>query len=371
MSNRKRKLVLVLGSFRMGGAERMMINLANELNNSAEVTMLILTGGEDLKKELDPAVKIISFTHKKTLNAFFHLRKFLIKENLDALICTQIHVNLLCMLVKYFSSFSTKIILREATTPGVHFRLNKGFRIFITHRLMNWLYPKADAVVVNSVASGDDLKENNFVAAERLHLIYNPVVTGNFRIKMNEPGHHDFFGSQPVYISVGRLAEAKNYPLLIRAFAKVLVKMEARLIIIGEGNERKSLEGIISEMKLKSKIDLAGQMQNPYPLMKKADVFVLSSDYEGLPNALIEAMACGTQVVTTNGAGGAAEVVMNGELGLLVPVNDVDALAGAMIFALDKKISQEKLINSTTRFDSVKVASEYLALVEKVCNGNR
>jgi glycosyltransferase involved in cell wall biosynthesis len=147
----------------------------------------------------------------------------------------------------------------------------------------------------------------------------------------------------------------------------VLDKIDARLIIVGEGRERKNLEALVNDMNLRDKIDFTGQLLNPFPLVRRSDVFVLSSDYEGLPNSLIEAMACGTQVVSTDGEGGAGEILMNGALGRLIPVNDAGALTTAMIIALEKKIPREELVRSTERFDAAKVAAEYFSLLEKVC----
>lgn len=368
MNDKKLKLSFVVGSLRMGGAERMMINLANQLSKQTEVTVIQMTKGSDLIHELDPSLHIFSFSGRRTLGAFLPLIKYLKKAKPDVLISTQIHVNILCMLAVLISGQRLKVILREATTPGIHFSLNKSLRTSITRKLMKWLYPKADAVVVNADAVLLDLIENKFASQEKISMIYNPVITENFRNMLQENISHPFFGVAPVFISVGRLAKAKNYSLLIHAFAKVLEKMDARLVIIGEGVERKSLEATISEMKLEGKINLTGQLKNPYPLMRRADVFVLSSGYEGLPNSLIEAMACGTQVVSTDCSGGSREILLDGKLGSLVPVNDAGALAGAMVNALDMRVSKADLIKSSERFETETVASQYFSLIEKVCN---
>ena len=368
--DKNRKVAFVAGSLRMGGAERMMVNLANELCAKADVYMILLTPGDDLVSELDPAVRLIHLNRKRTLNAFMPLRKFLKDEKPDVLISTQIHVNLFCMALKGIFKIPVKIILREATTPGVHFRLNSSFRNSITRKLMLWLYPKADAVVVNAAAAREDVITNRFVPAEKVKLIYNPVINSRFMEKRKAEYAHRFFGSAPVFISVGRLAPAKNFSLLLHAFAKVLEHRDARLILVGEGEERKKLEALIERLNIRDKADLTGQIANPLPLVRQSDVFVLSSTYEGSPNSLIEAMACGTQVVSTAGAGGASEILMQGALGALVPVNDIEAMTIAMEEALNKKVDRETLMKSAERFDASKSGSEYFSLVEVICNTN-
>ena len=367
MDSGKVKVAMVTGSLRLGGAERMMLNLANELNKKAEVILVRLTEGDDLSDEVDQSVRTVSFGKRRTMAAFFRLRKFLKREKPDALISTQIHVNLFCMLVKLMTGVQTKIILREATTPGVHFAANAGFKTTITRKLMRWLYPKSSAVVVNSAATGRDMIENGFALTGKVHLVYNPVLTDNFKKKIAEKGSHRFFGKAPVFISVGRLAAAKNIRLLIQAFANVIKKVDARLIIVGDGAERKNLEDLVARLKLADKVDFTGQLINPFPLVSKADVFVLPSDYEGSPGALVEAMACGIQLVSTNSSGGAGEILMEGKLGALVPVNDEDALAAAMLGALEKKIPREALAAGAGRFESAAAAGAYLSLIYKIC----
>lgn len=369
MSERKLKLFFVMGSLRMGGAERMMINLANRLCNRAGVTMITLSQGNDLEKELDPSLRFIPFGSVRVINSFLPFIRFLKKEKPDVIISTQIHVNILCMLAVIFSGVRIKVILREATTPGFHFDMNKGIRSSITRQLMKWLYPRADAVVVNATSAGKDMVDNHFAPQKKVSIIYNPVITENFRKKIQEKTVHPFFGQAPVFIGIGRLAKQKNFPLLIRAFDGVLKKTDARLIIVGEGNERENLSEIISALKLNDKVDMPGQLLNPYPLLCRADTFVLSSGYEGLPNALIEAIACGVQVISTDCPGGSREILLNGKLGELVPVNDAPALAEAMLKSLQKRIPPEELKRSASRFDAEEIASTYFSLVKKICNG--
>lgn len=367
MDESRKKVALVIGSLRLGGAERMMVNLANALCKQTDLTLIVLNQGNDLQSEIAPGVRTIFLNGSRTMNNFFPLLKLLKREKFDALVSTQIHVNIFCMAVKMFSGIRTKIILREATKPGTHFKLNPGLKNRLNRKLVQWLYPKADAIVLNSTASKNDIVANGFAEEKNTAVILNPVITDAFRKMRNEKVSHRFFGFAPIYISVGRLSKSKNFPLLIEAFQKVLEKKDARLIIVGDGAERKNLESTAALKGIRDKIDFTGQLLNPFSLLKTSDVFVLSSDYEGSPNALIEAMSCGVQLVSTDSPGGAGEVLENGLVGALVPLRDSKSLADAMLAALDKKISPEVLEKSASRFESEKIAAEYLSLIQRVC----
>ena len=140
-------------------------------------------------------------------------------------------------------------------------------------------------------------------------------------------------------LAAGRLVALKGFDTLLRAFARVRQQMPARLVILGEGSERSNLERLAAELGVAADVDMPGFDPNPFRYMKRAGVFVLSSRYEGLPNVLIQAMACGCPVVSTDCPNGPAEILDGGRYGPLVPVDDVEALAYAMAQALAGKVA--------------------------------
>src|SRR5262249_37227290 len=146
------------------------------------------------------------------------------------------------------------------------------------------------------------------------------------------PLSHPWFapGSLPVILGVGRLTWQKDFPTLIKAFALVRSRQPARLLILGEGEKRLELETIVKELGLAADVCLPGYVDNPFAYMHRCSAFVLSSASEGLPNSLIEAMACGAPVISTDCASGTAEILENGRYGPLVPVGDVEAMATAI-----------------------------------------
>jgi len=175
---------------------------------------------------------------------------------------------------------------------------------------------------------------------------------------------------KPVVIAVGRLVKQKNYSLLIRSFSEVKSRVDARMIIVGEGAERQRLESLVKELGLCECVDLPGYMPNVHGLVARADLFVLSSNYEGLPNALLEALAVGTPAVSTNCLSGPSEILCNGAAGDIVPVNDCSAMANAIIVNLTKPERTQKLFNKAKdrlkEFDQVKIMTEYSELLSDI-----
>jgi glycosyltransferase involved in cell wall biosynthesis len=187
------------------------------------------------------------------------------------------------------------------------------------------------------------------------------------KLSKQQPVHHWFTPkSKPVLLGVGRLTEQKDFETLIHAFHKVQFEIESNLIILGDGPERPKLEALVKELELVQKVSLPGFMQNPYSYMAHADLFILSSRFEGLPTALIEAMACGTPVIATDCITGPAEILENGRYGHLVPVGDVDALSKGIIDSIHKPNSKEMLQKRAQIYSVENATKAYVELITQV-----
>jgi glycosyltransferase involved in cell wall biosynthesis len=199
-------------------------------------------------------------------------------------------------------------------------------------------YGLADVVTAVSQGVADDLaaafgRQKNWVK-----VIYNPIVSDEIITKSRQPAEHEFFQDKdiPVILSVGRLEPQKDYPVLLKAFARVRKNRSCRLIILGQGFDRPALEKLVDDLEIGKDVSLPGYADNPYAYMKQASLFVLSSIHEGLPTVLIEALACGCPVVSTDCPSGPMEILEGGKWGQLVPMKDVDALAAAIEASLSK-----------------------------------
>jgi glycosyltransferase involved in cell wall biosynthesis len=196
-------------------------------------------------------------------------------------------------------------------------------------------------------------------------VIYNPVITDEFPALASQAPDHPWFspGQPPVILGVGRLTPAKDFANLIRAFTEVRRQRKARLIILGAGQEGDGLEALARELGVANDVALPGFRPNALAYMRAAAVFVLSSAWEGLPTVLIEALAAGTLVVSTDCPSGPREILQDGRLGALVPVGDAGALAKAIVHALDKPSATVPL-DALTPFTMDAAVDHYLHLVE-------
>ena len=205
--------------------------------------------------------------------------------------------------------------------------------------------PWADEIITVSAGVADDLAAATRIARSRMKVKNNPGVSTELLEQSREPVHHPWFapGQPPVVLAAGRLKPQKDYPTLLRAFAKVRAKMETRLVILGEGDDRASLGVLADDLGINDDVYLAGFQENPFKFMSKAGVFVLASKFEGLPGVLIQALACGAPVVSTDCPSGPREILEDGKWGPLVPVGDVDRMADEIATVLSRQAAGEDL----------------------------
>ena len=203
------------------------------------------------------------------------------------------------------------------------------------------------------------------MARERVHTIYNPVVTGDLDRKAREPVEHPWIGGDgpPVILAAGRLSAQKDFSTLLVAFARLLTRRPARLVVLGKGKRKPRLVSLARRLGVAEHVDFPGFADNPYAFMARASLFVLSSWYEGLPTVLIEAMACGCPVVSTDCLYGPREILEDGKHGPLVPVGDAEALAAAMARTLDAPPRPEALRERASFFNAARAIDRYEELL--------
>jgi glycosyltransferase involved in cell wall biosynthesis len=228
------------------------------------------------------------------------------------------------------------LVVNEQNTISLTTQHTRRRRQRLVPTLIKHFYPWADYIIGNSQGVAADLGKITGLPAERIRVIYNPVVTPELQAKTQAPLQHPWFapGQPPVLLAVGRLTQQKDFPTLIQAFAEVRRHQAARLLILGEGPDRPQLEGLIKTLNLEQDVALFGFVENPYAYMARAALFILSSRWEGLPTVLIEALFCGVPVVATDCPSGPREILAGGQYGALTPMQDVATLAATMRTAL-------------------------------------
>ena len=226
-------------------------------------------------------------------------------------------------------------------------------------------YPYADAVVGVSRGVTAELSEISGLPLERTHTIYNPGVPVDLARKARESGDHPWLDdpAPPVILAIGRLREVKDFPTLLSAFGRLLTRCPARLIVLGEGPQRRNLLSPARKLQIVEHVDFPGFVKNPYAFLAKASLFALSSRHESLSNVLIEAMACGFPVVSTDCPFGPREILEGGRLGELVPVGDAEALAAAMFRTLDAPPQRHALQERAAYFNIERSVDQYERLL--------
>ena len=238
----------------------------------------------------------------------------------------------------------------------------------LTRRLLHRArrsYPYADEVVGVSHGITSEFSKIPSLSGDRVHTVYNPIGIDYIKCKSREPVSHRWLISSdcPVIVAIGKLIKRKDFATLLHAFARVVPKRKARLIVLGEGRFRSSLLSLANRLGIAECVDFPGFAENPFAFLAKADLFVLSSRNEGLPTVLIEAMVCGCPVVSTDCDFGPREILEDGRHGPLVPVGEPEALASAMLSVLDNPPRREALQTRAEFFDAARAVNRYEELL--------
>lgn len=341
MEPTKKKLVsFFLPSLQGGGAEKVTLNIIKGfLEQGHQVDLVLAQTTGPFLKDVPPNCRIVDLKAKRLAVSFPTLISYLIKEQPIALISGLNYANIIAILSVKAARVSTKAIVVVHSTLSRSIQNARGIRQKLIPFLMQLSYPKTNIVVAVSQGVADDLKNVLSLSEDKVKVIYNPVVDNELLQKADHFVQHEWFqkGSPPVIIAVGRLIKAKDYPTLLWAFGEVKREMDCRLIILGEGEERKPLEHLAEQLGVSKYLWMPGFVNNPYKYMKRAKVFVLSSRWEGLPTVLVEALACGITVISTDCPSGPREILKNGKYGRLVPVGDFSKLAQEIKEALQEE----------------------------------
>lgn len=346
-----------------GGAQRAALNLAQGfLSNDCRVSLILVRAQGPLMDEIPLGANVINLDAHRTIASIPKLALHLRQGEYDAVISMMNYANICAVVANSLAVNSVRVILVEQNMISRTFKkLEYRYRT-IRRTLTRFLYPQADYVTAVSRGVALDLEEST--GLNKAHSIYNPIsVDGDLSsLESPESVHRWFARNESVVLGAGRLTEQKGFPVLIRALRHIHDGgRPCRLIIIGEGEARSDLEGLIHDFDLEEFVDFPGFVDNPYRFMQAADLFALSSRWEGFGNVLVEAMACGTPVVSTKCPSGPAEILEDGKWGHLVPVGDDRALAKAIIKTLeDPPVSFEELIDRSADFAPHEIASEYL-----------
>lgn len=356
------KVAIFIPDFADGGAQRVNVNLANELaRQELSVDYVVHNADGPFATQLADNVRLVTLGGRRFETSFLRFCRYIVRERPKALMASMQHASVVALLAKKLVGGQTRFLVQIQNTTSVEYSNARPVsRLWL--RLLGFLLPSADAVVAVSKEVAEDLVRMFPKTSGNVVSIYNPVFEPSILELAEEPLAHPWFGDPqvPVVLSVGRLAPQKDYGTLLAAFAQVLKVRKARLVIVGEGPDRAALAARAEELGVAEFVDLPGFQSNPYAFMRNAQVFVLSSIFEGLPLVLVEALACGTPVVSTRCPSGPREVLEEGKWGRLVPVGDARAMADAVLSALDEPADPSALVARARRFSASSIAPEYV-----------
>jgi len=337
MSESNPHIAFFIGSFGGGGIERVTAHLAHGLVKSGIKIDLVLNRSESPHLWRMPSeTRIFDLKQPRLSLSLPGLVQYLRRERPSALLAADHYLNELALLAGHIAGVPTRIVVAEHNQLSKTAQNGSQMKARLAPLFARFLYPWADGIIAVSNGVAKDLASTASLPLNSIHTIYNPVITPELFISAKEPVEHPWFNSPeiPVILGVGKLEAQKDFPNLIQAFARVRQTRQARLVILGWGSDRPQLEALIQELGLQDDVDLPGYVQNPYAYMARSTVFALSSAWEGLPTVLIEAMALGIPVVSTDCESGPSEILAQGQYGYLTPVGNSEALADAILHVL-------------------------------------
>jgi len=374
----KKKIALLLPSLSKGGAERVIATVANNLNRDFEVHIILLY--DKIEYEIESNINIhilkngINLKFFRFFGRFYNYYRLLKIHKIDYCLSTLYYTNLMNSCIKVFQpNTKIKVIIREAILTSIHTSTRNS--IFAPLLIRN-IYPFADYIIALSKLMKYDLSTNFKIKSEKIVQIYNPlnpkilslVKTKNI-VKFNPSNHF-------VFLHVGRFDAQKNHQLLIEAFSKLEVP-RIELWLIGEGETQERIVQLVKKNKIQSKVKFLGLQDNPYPFMLEADCLVSSSNFEGLSNVLLEALACSLPIIATDCPSGSREIlapksdfmrqltnkIERAEYGILTPVRNSNLLAEAMMMMIKNSALrsnyQNKSLNRAANFELKKIMKQY------------
>lgn len=369
MSEKKQasSIAILLPDLHAGGAERVCVNLANELaRRGFSVDLVLMQAQGALLHQVDVGVRVVDLRASRVRNSVRPLAAYMARYRPTALLANMWPLPVIALVARTLARCRTRIIGVAHTTwsrselfavPSTRVAIKLSMRLF---------YPRLDGMVGVSNGVAHDLSRISGLPRERITTIYNPIAGAPPKASPPEVLPKDWAeGGHAKVLAVGTLKAIKDFPTLLHAFARLRETRDARLLILGEGDERNRLEGLVAALGLGEFVTMPGFALDTRPYYAAADLFVLSSTGEGLPTVMVEALEQGIPVVSTDCPSGPREILEDGKYGTLVPVGDVQALANAMEGALSRKHDREALKRRAQDFHVDKAVNAYLDLFQQ------
>lgn len=343
----------------------MAINLAHTLaNRGYSVDLVVLESRGALVGSVNSGVCVVNLNVKRVRSALLPLARYLRNTQPAAVLANIWPLTVIALWARTLARVPTRMVLAEHTTWSRSELLARPTVGWQVRTSMHHFFPKADGIVAVSNGAADDLARFARLDRRSISVIYNPVVGAERPVsdEVRQPAGW-WNGSHKRVLAVGTLKAIKDYVTLLEAFAALRQQVDARLLILGEGECRAALEAQVRRLGLVDCVFMPGFAKDTAPYYQRADLHVLSSTGEGLPTVIIEALAAGTPVVSTDCPSGPREILVDGQFGRLVPVGDAPALAAAMAESLAASHDRAALKARAQDFSIDKAVDQYETLL--------
>ena len=359
------RVLFVRPSLGQGGADRVTIQLLKHLDRDAYQPELALIHTSGVF--LDDVPKDVPVHSLGARNLWFTTRplaKLIKKGEYDVIYSTSTGTNIPTCLVKWFYRLPGTYVISERNTVD----RGDGIKQRLLATLKKTLYRRADWVTAVSEAIRKQILDQFSVAPNKAVVVHNPLIDDALHMAKQQSVEHPYFeGDTPVILAAGRMVDAKNFTMLMEAFKLVLDNQDARLCILGDGPKLDQLKKQACDLGIESKVAFPGFDKNPYKFMSACDVFVLSSNFEGMPGVLVQALASGAACVATDCPTGPNELIEHGENGFLVPVGNAEITAQRILDLLEEPKLREsfksKSPGSVQRFETQTAIESYFSFL--------
>jgi glycosyltransferase involved in cell wall biosynthesis len=359
------RIAIFLQDLAGGGAERVMVNLSEGLASiGASVDLVLVRAEGPFLGTVSSSVRLVPLRTGRVMASVPALVRYIEQERPDAIISALVHVNVAAIVASRMSRHRPRVIVTDHNDVALDRRNTPERPVRLAYQLMPLVYRLASGIVGVSRGVSASVARAAWLPPTRVHTIYNPVLAPTIPAMAARLTGHPWLDDKtaPVVLAIGRLMKQKDFPTLLHAFARLATRKDVRLIILGEGDQRQSLEAEVAKLGLQERVALPGFSSNPYAWMARCDVFAMSSLWEGLPTVLIEALSLGANIVATDCPHGPSEILLDGRLGRLVPPAAPEALAAALESALDTPSPTDAGRERAREFSIEVVSRQYLSV---------
>ncbi len=346
-----------------GGVGKITLHLTRELvNRGVRVDLVLGKAAGPLLDEVAPGVRVSDLGTTHAVYSLPGLIRHLRRRRPSVLVVDRPRLAIAASRARRLSFSSTRLFTSVHIPLSLKLKRLEKRKGRAQKTAIQRCYPLLDGIIAVSRGVADDMVHHLGLPAEKIHVVFNPAVPHDIDAMAGEAVDHPWLlsGGAPIIMGAGRFTSEKDFPTLIRAFAKIRRGRKCRLIILGEGKKQHAMESLAAELGVDKDLFLPGFVANPYKYMAKAHLFVLSSTWEGFGMVLAEALAVGLPAVSTDCPCGPREILRDGRFGPLVPVGDVDALALAMDRTLDRPPNPDVLRRAADRFTVEACVDGYL-----------